>query len=600
MQSLLRQLHRTCLPFVTRSLRGNRMRRTLALSVVLAITSLFTGAWLALGAGSFEHDIRRGLDLEPSLWDRARVEHVIFVHHDYELHGIQAEVEQVLRQGDPLPEWGRVTQGIREAVSTLHHATQSNAPRRHAELQSRARELHESHGYTFAEDWYSHFDWNDPNDVARLDSIVEHGLIPRVERYRSPLGVVGAIKLISVLGGGAILFGLFVVGPLTVGTQLAQEAHENTLAPLTGTALSARELVLGLSSGPLVVLGIVLAPQAVLFLVGSAATGSVVPALGTVALALAGSALLVMLTGLAGLALGRRQSPGLVGTALLSALGLMFLLGLALGCQLAPDTLGLVTIVPHAGAFHLLRESLAPAGALGFADLVALDLRLVVAGLVFVVLTGVTLAAVQRRIAASSGPTLRRGEAFVGAAMIVLASLLVPHGSVDFRAPELVGTLALVVVPFMLLVMARVPVGVLVGTGDAGRRAMRGVVLRCLGEFGAFVALHVFAATLLWWDGPWALSRTEGSLHLVWALAVAGLVAIRVVVVPTRLLGALYLGFCLLMALVAYVTGAVFLVDGGGGSAFFALSHLSPMLGAAEALLWIVIPWSLLRAPRRP
>lgn len=577
------------------------MRRTLALSGVLAAVSLFVGVWLALGHGPFERDVRTAFDLEVSIGERTRTEHVVFVHDDVELATAKLERDRVLRHGfDSAAEWGLVANLMRDATSTLRASVTSSAPARHHALQERARTLlHAADGLVDEDRWVPPFSWDDPADVTRLATIVDVELVPRVERYRSPLGLSGALTLMGLVGGGALLFGLLVIGPLTVGVQIAQEAHENTLQPLTGTALTARSLVVGMSAGPLAVVALILAPQAGLFVVGATATGQVIAAGAALIIALTGCAVLTMLAALVGLSLGRKQSPGLVGTALLSILVALFFVGLAIGFELERETLGMVTIMPQVGAMHLLREALAPAASLLTEQMIEVDVRLLVSAMAFGILATITLSAVERRVAAESGPTLRRGEALVAAATLVVMSILAVPWARGFAEPHVLGSLALAVMPFMVLVMGRVPIGV-APRGDGSDLAIaRRAWLGCLAEFGGFVALHLLVATIVA-GGPWQLhgwSGLAGVFHLTWALGVAALVSIRAVAVPMRLTGALYLGFCLMMSVTAYVTAAVFVLDGPSSGPMFAFSHLSPVLGGIQAVLTIVIPWSLLRSP---
>jgi hypothetical protein len=604
MKTFWRRLHRTCLPFVTRSLRGHRLRRTIALSLLLAVVSVFTGAWLALGRGSFERDIRVAFDLETSQWDRTRTEHSIVVHDDYELAEVRRHRADVLRHGfEHAPEWGTVQHTMREGAATLHAAVLADAPVQHRALQDRARALLDDGGERMLDEsvWYQRtFEWDRPEQVALLTDIVEVGLVPRVERYRSPLGPSGAITLAGLVGGGVLVFGLLVIGPLMVGTQIAQEVHENTLQPLLGTALSARSLVVGQSSGPLAVLALILAPQVAMLLVASIAVGNLLAGVGTIVTASVGCALFSMTCALAGLAIGRKQSPGLVGTALLSLLTILFFVGLAVGFNLEGETLGMLTIMPQAGTAHLLREALAPAGHLDQGDAFAADVRLVVSVIVFFVLTAITLYALERRVADRSGPTLRRKEAIVAAATLVVASVLAMPNRYGFEEVHVLGSLALVVLPFMLLAMGRVPIGrPLHGDADDHRTSRRRV-LGCLAEFAGFVALHAVVATTLA-GGFWTLEGLGPAavFHVSWGLAVAALVAIRMVTVPLRLAGLVYLSFCLVMAVTAYFTGTVFACDQPSTAPLFALTHLSPVLGAIQAVLTVVIPWSLLRVPRQ-
>ena len=56
--SRTRQLHAASLPFVTRALRGGRKLRYSAVALLLTLLSVLLGAWLALGDGPLEHELR--------------------------------------------------------------------------------------------------------------------------------------------------------------------------------------------------------------------------------------------------------------------------------------------------------------------------------------------------------------------------------------------------------------------------------------------------------------------------------------------------------------------------------------------------------------
>lgn len=594
---MIERVRTTCLPFVTRSLRGSRFRRTWLLSALLGVVSVVVGSWLALGDGRFERDVRQGFDLEVSTWERSRTEFVIIVHDRFEHRRALADRERALRHGPAAVEsWGPVHNTMRDAAATLMAATSVMPPPEHAELHARASMLLDSRGRSIVEhDGYRRgFSWHETRDLAQLHAIVDHDLVPRVELYRSPLGVAGAVEMIGLFSGGTLLLLLLVVAPLMAGIQVAQEVHENTLQPLTGTALSARQLVLGLSSGPLAVIGLLVAPQTLLFVAASAVAGNIVAALGAIAVGLAGCALLMMLSQQLGTAIGRRRSPGVVGIGMLAVLSLMLFMGLGIAAELDDETLGLVTVVPQVGAFHLLREALAPAGRLDVAEVLAADMRLVVGCAVFLTLAGITLLAVERRIAGTPGPAVRRSEAFVAAGTLVLAAVLAVPLEAHHLDAYVLATLALVVLPFLLLVMGRVP------AGDVPARLRTIPVKACLVEFWSYVALHV-AVVLLAVGGPGQLKHfgLVASFHVGWALSVAALVAIRAVSIPVRLAGLVWLTFSLFMAMLAFISGAVFVIDDGADRSFFVLSNLSPVLGAAQAILTVAIPWSLIRAMRK-
>ena len=99
-----------------------------------------------------------------------------------------------------------------------------------------------------------HWDrWSEAELQEQLRNILARDLVPEVTTYRSPLTVVDAVRVIGLVAGSLAMLLLMLFAPILAGTQMAQEVHENTLQPLTGTALSARDLVLGMTLGPIAV-----------------------------------------------------------------------------------------------------------------------------------------------------------------------------------------------------------------------------------------------------------------------------------------------------------------------------------------------------------
>jgi hypothetical protein len=393
---------------------------------------------------------------------------------------------------------------------------------------------------------------------------------------------------------------MMIVAPLLTGVQIAQEVHENTLQPVTGTALSARQLVIGLTSGPLAQAGVLALPQAAIILVTAAIAGAPVPAVGFLILTVCAGGLLAMLTQLVGYGVGRRRAPGLVGIALMALLGGSLLAGTGIGLNIDREMIGLVTIVPQSGPVHLLREAFVPAGRLGAADAWAIDVRLVFSALAFIVLAGVVHLALERRIADRTGPSLRRIESWIAVgALILMALLSLPDFGNDGGAPVYLISLAMLVMPLMVVLMGRVPVG-------DGPSSMRKIPLRMLlAEFTGFILLHL-AITSIAVGGPAALLPTSAAavLHLSWALAVAALLAVRAVAVPLRLGGGILAAMCLVMGMGEFVFGVIFMAEAhtslaGGFDNFFPLFELSAVLGVLQIALTVAVPWSLVRALRR-
>ena len=135
-------LRAACLPFVTRTFRGTRWRRTLVLTTVLALLSGLIGTWLAQGHGGFEREVRQELRIEPRIWERERTEYIIVVDDPWEYENQRRERSALIRRGiGPTEDFGQFHYLVREAAGTLVSATMTAAPAEHAELQSQAHTL---------------------------------------------------------------------------------------------------------------------------------------------------------------------------------------------------------------------------------------------------------------------------------------------------------------------------------------------------------------------------------------------------------------------------------------------------------------------------
>src|SRR5690606_3516848 len=125
----------------------------------------------------------------------------------------------------------------------------------HAALRERAREFSLPPTHDFGDGnreppQHVGFNWANDRQVVALERALDAGGIPQVRVYESPLSWGDAFGIVGFLAGLALAGFVTVLGPLLVGVQQAQERHENTLMPLTGTGLKPRELALGLASGP--------------------------------------------------------------------------------------------------------------------------------------------------------------------------------------------------------------------------------------------------------------------------------------------------------------------------------------------------------------
>ncbi|MFO7561015.1 MAG: hypothetical protein R6X02_00100, partial [Enhygromyxa sp.] len=285
MHKLLAKLPAFALPFVTRSLRGGRGRRYALFSLIIAAATALVGLWLTLGSGSFEQAVRVELRLEQSEWERQQREFAVFAHSASEYEYLVEDAKTLRRQGAVArrdQDFGKVavtsSRGLQLAQEAVNVPTWNNQADR--ALQEQARAL--VGGPAGRSSIY--FSWDDPSTRAALERVIEREGVPEVRRYESPLGLTDALKVVGFFAGLALAACATVFGPLLVALQQAQERHENTLTPLTGTALRPRELALGLATGPSVVVAIFAAPQLLLFSTCALLVGDVM-----IALALVGS-----------------------------------------------------------------------------------------------------------------------------------------------------------------------------------------------------------------------------------------------------------------------------------------------------------------------
>ncbi|MGB1017317.1 MAG: hypothetical protein ACPG4T_24480, partial [Nannocystaceae bacterium] len=276
--------------------------------------TLLLGTWVALGPGDFERELRVVLDLEKPRSYLEYRNYMMFARDAEEAARLTQAREQILANPAQLEvpfeqrAWD-LEDNIHSAAELVSSAIFTPCTAKDQQLRERARsfgqhpilELH--HG--------RRFDWQ--NERTRLARILDRKLAPKIEVYASPLATIEAVRVSGMLAGCFLIAFFLVFAPLIAGTQLAQEAHENTLMPLTGTALRRRELVVGLLAGPLTVISILALPQAVVLLVAAGLTGIMLPALGLLVVLGVACMLLGMLTQLVGLAVGRVRTPGIVG-----------------------------------------------------------------------------------------------------------------------------------------------------------------------------------------------------------------------------------------------------------------------------------------------
>ncbi|MDC0718945.1 hypothetical protein [Nannocystis bainbridge] len=593
-------------PFVARALRGPRGRRLFGLSVLLAALSAVLGTWLTLGTGEFERELRVALELEQSRYRQEEAGFMLIADSAEEAAQLRREVAKRFAGGETgYDEVAfRVNNALDAAETRLVRAAHGDAPRTHRKLQQEARLAYEAWSkyplLTTGLHGLPDYNWYDADEVAILQVVVDRGMSPRIEEYASPLPPSDALKLTGVLAGGALLLLLLLAAPVLAGTQMAQETHENTLQPLAGSALRAHELAIGLTAGPLAVVGVLAAPQLLLMLAAAAAVGHLGAALAFVAVVLAGGAFLVMLGQLAGLALGKVRSPGLVGGGLAAILGVLGGVGVALAAELSERTAGTLALLPQAAASHSLAQAFGLGEASrGFGASLDTTAPVVIGAAGMLTFAFLGLRALARRVGNTSLVSLRRGEALVGAivAMVLVTTANPPH---PWRAEEFyLLNLGLLTIPLAILLMMRAP------TGDVPPALRRTPVAALVGEFVGWAGLYLLLAGMLLTEGSmWLLWNPVALLYAGWFLGVAALLALRVAVAPMTFASRAWAGVCAAMLAVAFGHMIMWARPGEEllwrDAHVFGFTALSPLLGLVQALLTVAVPWTLLRALRRP
>ena len=591
-KKILSQFQAASLPFVSRMFRGNRLRRYAAVSGVLGLIAVLLGTWLAFGGGELERETRVELGMEQHVRTRSYLTYTV-IYDDYDRYAFGLEQrDRLLAEGLDHETFGEVRSDAEDGRRTVARAARTpNVPASYADLQAAAVELDRRFPYEGALNPANyHLPWSHPDEVERLRAIVDAELVPSVEYYSSPLGLRDGLKLVGLVAGGFALMILLIGAPLAAGAQIAQEAHENTLQPLLGTRLAPRSLVVGLTAGPLAAAGVFAAPQLALYAMSALIAGDPIDALGFFAVTFAAAILITMITQLLGYGMGRKWASGLVGTVLTGLLSASMIAAVGVGTTIQNETVGLVSILPQSGSVHLLVETFLPQARLYTDEALLLDARMCFAAIAFIVLSAITVLALQRRITGKTQPALTRFEAGIAAVTLTLmaVSAMPEFGRSDAVAVYFV-SLALLIIPFQVLLMGRVP------TGD-GPAALRNIPLtNLLAEFAGWIAMHAVVAFCVL-QGNLAFSL-GGTFYLAWALFVACLCAVRVSAIPIKLLSGLYVCFAMFGATMAFAFGGVMFAESKHGpEIFFALFEASPILGFVQLGLTVLIPWALVRA----
>ncbi len=595
------------LPFLTRIFRGNRLRRAIAGSLVLGALSMLIGAWLSLGVGEFEQDMRRVLDLEQSSWERERTQFAVTVN-DEVLHKQLSAERDALLAGRPLTtRYSRVFDERERAYATLYTALTMGAPAEFAGLEAEVEALLQEHPPASSSaqdaqlqygeesrDWQ--FDWYSPVERTRLQSIVEQRLVPKVVSYSSPLGLGDAVRLTGAVAGGIVVLLMLIVAPLASGAGLAQEVHENTLAPVLGTRLRAVDIVTGFTASGVGMAALLATPSFVVMVLAGVFAGHVENLVPFLLLLPAATLFFVLFTQLAGLGLGRRWSSGIVATLLTSALCLLMMFSIGIGMQLNSEMVGLIALMPHVGLVHGLRELFVPHGQLSAAGSqhATIITAVVVVGLS--VLAYIMSRALTRRIEGRTQASITRTEGLLASAMsMVLALAVVPEFDANDAVPAYFVSLGLLAFAWQVILAGRVPVGD--GPSTLRTLPLRGIML----EFAAFVGLHAGLLLLVFGPGavPWV---PMGAFHLAWSLLVLALLAVRLVALPNSILGSLFAVLCYGAICFEMVCAGVFVQEASRGHFDphpFVLFDVSAVLGVMQLFLTVAIPLALVRMLRK-
>jgi hypothetical protein len=583
MHALLSKLPAFALPFVTRSLRGGRGKRYLIFSLVIAALTGIVGLWLALGIGNFEQGLRAEFGLEQHEHEREWQEFTVYLHSEAELRKAEREVRQ-LAQPIETRAYGEVSQLAEWGRNTLQRAAGSYASgREQIELREQARQMSGMQAFS-TESTPNFFNWDEEGKGLR--AVIAREGVPAVALYSSPLGIRDALKITGFLAGLLLAGFATVFAPLLVAVQQAQERHENTLMPLTGTALSPRELAMGLALGPLSVISIFAIPQLAIFLICAAVAGEVLVAGALLAALFATGVLFTFGAQLLGHLFGHRRTPGVIGISLMSMTGVAWLMGAAFAADGDNQMAGFAAVFPHIGLSALLAEVFIEVPASFAWAFVGIFVWTCGA----VVLAWLAMTALSRTIEGSDGALLSRTHTLIGAlTCIALVNVAIPQQGYDDQAMRQFVGLGLLALPFFALLLTRVP------SGDGPARMRKVPVPKLLLEFGSWGIAHVVLAGLLFGIDDYALHPISLA-WMSWCVTVLGLIAIRIVATPSKVAANVWAGFCAFSLGLGFAQSVFWGVQGNHElEDVFVMMQLSPVLGLLQIALAIWIPLSLVR-----
>jgi len=143
-----------------------------------------------------------------------------------------------------------------------------------------------------------------------------------------------------------------------------------------------------------------------------------------------------------------------------------------------------------------------------------------------------------------------------------------------------------------LLLMARVP------TSDNPAGMRRLPVPRLLLELGLWFVIHMVVSATLFQRDPAGL-HPVALMWLGWCVGVLGLMAIRVVSLPSKIASHLFIGFCGASLVVGFVQAVFWAFESHHDATdVFALMELSPIAGLLQIAVTIAVPVALVRILR--